>query len=212
VSAPRVLLVEPDVLTRTGLRVALLDAGFEVAGEVAGAAEALAAAPEADLVLVSTGLAGGLEVVRRISQVLPDVRVVVLTERPSGDELLDAVLAGASGYLAAEGAQDRLPYALRGVLAGEVALPRRHTERLLEELRERRSRRARVEARASARVTDREWEVLELLRAGASSAQIAAQLGISEVTVRRHASSVVGKLGVADRASAVRLVTGRSAR
>jgi DNA-binding NarL/FixJ family response regulator len=210
VSAPRVLVAAADVLTGAGLRVALLDGGFEVVGEAHDADGAAAAAVRArpDLVLVTTDLPGdGLRAARAISSLHPGVRVVVLTSRPSGDELVEAVLAGASGYLASEGGQGRLAHALRGVLDGEVALPRRLTERLLEELRGRRSRRAALDARASRPLTDREWEVLELLTAGASTGEIAHRLSVSDVTVRRHASSAAAKLGVPDRASAVRLLS-----
>ena len=80
--------------------------------------------------------------------------------------------------------------------------PRQYTQHLLDELRGREIDRTRVAAHANAALTDREWEVLRLLGEGASTAQMAQRLGISEVTVRRHVSSVVGKLGVSDRAGA----------
>lgn len=212
-TAPRVFVAEADVLTRTGVRVALVDAGFDVVGEAGDTEAALAAVGDAapDLMLVGATLPGGhLDALRRIASEYPAVRLVVLTTQPSGDELLEAVIAGASGYLGSDVDGSRLPHVLRSVLAGEVALPRRHTERVLEELRARRSRRAALTPHASAPLTDREWEVLELLSGGASSAQIAGRLRITEVTVRRHISATVAKLGVADRAAAVRLM-GRSA-
>lgn len=210
-SAPRVVVAAGDILTGAGLRVALLDAGFEVVAEARDALSAVAGAAQArpDLVLVASDLpgGGGLGAVRSIAAADPHVRVVVLTESPSGDELVAAVLAGASGYLSTEGDQGRLACALRGVLDGEVALPRRYTERLLDELRGRRSRRAALDAQASRPITDREWEVLELLAAGAATGEIARRLGVAEVTVRRHASSAAAKLGVPDRAAAVRLLS-----
>jgi DNA-binding NarL/FixJ family response regulator len=215
VSAPRVLLADADELMLARLRLALTAAGFEVVGEVASAEAAVeAAGSEAPaLVLVSSRLpGGGIDAVRRIAALWPSIELVVLADRPSGDELLDAVLAGASGYLAPEMRSERLAPALHAVLAGEVALPRRHTRRVLDELRGRSWRREVIAARASAPVTGREWEVLDLLVDGASSSQIARRLGISEVTVRRHASTVVAKLGLPDRAAAVRLMAERSAR
>ena len=208
-TAPRVVLAVGDDMTRTGLRVALGDAGFDVVGEAGDADGAVADAVRArpDLVLVASDLpGGGLAAARRISAGQPSGPVVVLTNRPSGEELVESVLAGASGYLPTDGTQDRLPHALRGVLAGEVALPRRHTGRLLEELRGRRSRRTALDARSSRPITDREWEVLELLSAGVSTGEVARRLGIAEVTVRRHATSFAAKLGVGDRASAIRLL------
>jgi DNA-binding NarL/FixJ family response regulator len=85
-------------------------------------------------------------------------------------------------------------------------LPRRHTQRLLEELRGRNVQRAVVTARAKVALTDREWEVLQLLASGAPTAEIAHRLRISAVTVRRHISVVLAKLDLPDRASAVALL------
>jgi DNA-binding NarL/FixJ family response regulator len=215
VSAPRVLVAEADLLTRTGLRVTLAGAGFEVVAEAGDADDAVARAraESPDLVLVAGDLpGGGLAAVARIAAEDAAARIVVLTRRPDGDELVAAVQAGAAGYIVAEGGQERLPHALRGVLEGEVALPRRHTQTLLDALRGRDARRASLTARSGARLTDREWEVLELVGAGTSSAEIARRLGISEVTVRRHASSAVAKLGLPNRAAAVRALRERSGR
>jgi DNA-binding NarL/FixJ family response regulator len=209
-TAPRILLADADATTRVGLRVAL--EAFEVVGEAADAEAAVAAALELepDAVIVAAALpGGGIAAARRISERLPAVRLVVLSDRLSGQELLEAVLAGASGYLDRGVSQERLPTALHGVLAGEVALPRSHTQHLLEELRGRSLQREVVDARASAALTDREWEVLRLLADGESTADIARRLGISAVTVRRHTSSVLGKLDLRDRASAAALLRGR---
>jgi DNA-binding NarL/FixJ family response regulator len=99
---------------------------------------------------------------------------------------------------------------LRGVLAGEVAVPRRQPEHLLEALRGRDARRAAVAARAKAALTEREWDVLYLLADGGTTAEMARRLRISQVTVRRHLSSVLAKLDLPDRASAAALVDRRS--
>ncbi len=211
--APRVLIADGHEPTRAGLRLALVGAGFEVIAEARerGAALDAAVTEFPDLALVSVDLPGGaLDCVRAITQRLPGVSVVVLSPRPSGEELVTAVLAGASGYLGAGMSLARLPDALRGVLAGEVALPRAHTGHLLEELRFRNAGRARIAAHTNAKLSEREWEVLQLLAADASTAVIAQGLGISEITVRRHVSSLVSKLGVPDRASAAELFHRRS--
>ena len=147
---------------------------------------------------------------RTIAERLPGAKVVVLSSGPSGEELVIAVLAGASGYLSAGMSLTRLPAALKGVLDGEVALPRRHTQQLLEALRFRDAGRALIAAHSAAKLTEREWEVLQLLAGDASTATMAQRLGISEVTVRRHVSSLVAKLEVPDRASAAALFRGRS--
>jgi DNA-binding NarL/FixJ family response regulator len=214
-SAPRVLLAGADVPTRVGLRATLRRGGFAVVAEADDAAGALAAVEleSPDVALVDVDLPGdGFDAVARMSRLRPGLRVVMLSGSPNGDELLMAVLAGATGYLGTDTSPARLPDALRGVLAGEVALPRRHSQRLLDELRRRAARRATVSASATAPLTDREWDVLELLADGGSTAQMARRLRISEVTVRRHVSAVVAKLGVRDRAGAAELVAARSGR
>ena len=200
---PRVLLADADAPTRVGLRAALVADGFEVVAEADVAHAAVAAAVELDPdgAMVAASLpGGGIEAARQIAAANPRMRLVIVSDDPSGDELLEAVLAGASGYLGRDVSLQRLPTALRAVLAGEVALPRRHTQYLLEALRGRDVRRAAVSARASSPITDREWEVLQLLADDTSTAEIAHRLRISAVTVRRHASSIQRKLGVADRA------------
>jgi DNA-binding NarL/FixJ family response regulator len=211
--APRVLIADGDAATRAGLRVALTRAGFQVVAEARERDAALDAAvgERPDLVLVSVDLpGGGLDAVRTITLRLPAAKVVVLSSHPSGEELVDAVLAGASGYLGSGMSLTRLPHALRGVLAGEVALPRGHSRHLLEALRFRDAGRALIAAHSAAKLTDREWEVLQLLAENASTATMAQRLGISEVTVRRHVSSLVAKLDVTDRAGAAELFRRRS--
>jgi DNA-binding NarL/FixJ family response regulator len=206
---PSVLVAEANAPMRAGLRALLARAGFEIAGEPADAESALAAAlaEPPDLALVAAELpGGGIVATRRLTARLPRTRVIVLTAAPDGDELVEAVLAGAAGYVARETSPARLPEVLRAVLAGEVALPRRHSQRLLDLLRRRDARRAALVSRTGAALTDREWEVLELMADGVATAEIARRLGISAVTTRRHVSSLVAKLGVRDRAAAVELL------
>lgn len=207
---PRILLAEGDRPTRAGLRVAVRRVGFEAIDEAGSLGEALAAADEhhPDVALIAADLAGGgAETVRRLVNLYPKVRVIVLSSALSGDELLEAVLAGATGYVAKDISLDRLPHAIRGVIAGEVALPRLHAGRLLAELRRRDAARERIAALSGASLTDREWEVLQLLGDGASTAVISQRLRISQVTARRHISTLLAKLGVGDRASAAKLVS-----
>ena len=205
----RVLLAEGDLPTRAGLRLSLTAAGLTIVAEAATHPAALdaALAHRPDVALVAADLSGdGIDTVRRLGELLPALRSIVLSGDPGGAELLAAVLAGAAGYLAKDMSATLLPHAVRGVATGEVALPRRHAERLLEELRRRDLRRSRVAARAGATLTDREWEVLNLLGERASTAEMAQRLHISQVTVRRHVSTLLGKLKVADRASAAKLL------
>jgi two-component system, NarL family, nitrate/nitrite response regulator NarL len=212
-AAVRVLLAEPDRPTRMGLRLALGDCGLDIAAEVGDSAAAVEAArrERPHLALVASDLpGGGIDAVRAIAAEVPATRIVVLTARQSGDELVAAVLAGASGYLGKDTGRSRLPQALAGVLAGEAAVPRRYTQHILEALRRRDARRALLPGRARDRLTDRQWEVLNLLADGRSTAEIAHRLGIAQVTARRHISSVLPKLGMRDRAGAVELMRGRS--
>lgn len=209
----RVLLGEADAPTRMGLRVALVDAGFKIAAEAcdAGAAVDATCLERPDLALLAADLPGdGIGATRAIVAQVPGTRVVVMTDREDGEELVAAVLAGASGYLAKHGSQPRLPQVVAGVLAGEAAVPRGCTEHLLEALRGRHARRARLRARTHEVVTDRQWEILNLVADGVSTAEMAYRLGISEVTARRHISAVLPKLGVSDRAEAVEVMRGRS--
>lgn len=209
-SAPaRVLLAEADTPTRMGVRLALTRAGFVITAEARDAQSAVEAAERErpDLAVLAADLPGdGLGAAHRIAARLPGTRIVVLTPRQHGDELVAAVLAGASGYLGKDMSQSRLPHALAGVLAGEAALPRRFTGHVLEALRGRDARRATVLTRTRQFVTDRQWEILNLLAEGRSTAEMAGRLGISEITARRHISAVLSKLGLPDRAGAVELM------
>jgi DNA-binding NarL/FixJ family response regulator len=201
----RVLLAEGDAPTRAGLRLSLSATDFEIVAEAATHAETVdaAVAQRPDVALVAADLPdGGIDTARRLGELLPGLSIIVLSPDPEGEELLAAVLAGASGYLSKDMSLERLAYAIRGVVEGEVALPRRHGRHLLEELRGRHMQRVQIEARAHATLTDREWDVLQLLGEDASTAHMADRLGISQVTVRRHISTLLGKLGVADREGA----------
>jgi DNA-binding NarL/FixJ family response regulator len=212
-SPPRVLIADGDASTRMGLRVTLAAGGFVIAGEASDAQSALAVAraeqPELTL-LVADLPGGGIAAAREVASLLPGTRIVVLSRDPSGAELVAAVEAGASGYLGEDVSQSRLPTVLHGILAGEVALPRRFTQHLLDEMRGRDVQRAAVDAHASTALTDREWEVLELLVDETPTGEMARRLGISQVTVRRHVSSLLAKLGLSSRAGVGELVRRRS--
>jgi DNA-binding NarL/FixJ family response regulator len=209
VSTWSVLLADADEPVRAGLKVALRAGGLTIAGEAASAPEAVAVAERTrpDLCLLSTALPGGaLDAMRELMSRLPGMRLVVISERPNGDELLAAVLAGAVGYLGRDMHPERLPHALKGVLHGEVALPRRYTEHVLEALRGRSAQRSTIAAHTDAALTGREWEVLHLVADGRSTGEMALRLGVTQVTVRRHVSSLLHKLGVRDRAAAAALL------
>jgi DNA-binding NarL/FixJ family response regulator len=211
--SPRVLLASADASFRTGLRVTLASAGFSIVAEVASAEVAVSAAvtERPELVLISADLPGGaFGAVREVSARLPGTRVMVLTRSPSGEELVAAVHAGAAGYLGEDVRQARLPTVMLGILDGEVALPRRETQHLLDAMRGRDGRQAAVAARAAVALTNRELEILDMVIAETSTGEMAQRLGISQITVRRHISSLLGKLKVPSRAAAVELLQQRS--
>jgi DNA-binding NarL/FixJ family response regulator len=209
VTSLRVLIADGYAPTRAGLRITVSAAGHDPCCVVATRPEAATSAREhrPDVALVAADLPdGGIDAVREVKEHSPGTAVVVLTGRLDEDELLAAVLAGATGYVGKDIAVDRVPAIVSAVADGEVALPRALTGRVLFELRGRDRLQALVDRRAKAPLTAREWEILRLLGADASTAVMALKLGISEVTVRRHVSGLLTKLGVPDRAAASRLL------
>lgn len=209
----RVLLADPHDATRAGVRVALESHGFEVVAEAQAADEAVEAAvrEEPDLSLLEVRLpGGGVGAAGRITQRVPGALVVMFTTSQEDEDLLDALRAGARGYLLKSTDPARLPFALRGVLQGEAAIPRVLVSRLVEELQGAGRRRLVVAGRRAVPLSPREWTVMEGLRAGATTAEIAQRIGVSPVTVRRHVGAVVRKLGARSRAEALRLLDERS--
>jgi DNA-binding NarL/FixJ family response regulator len=203
-----VLLADDQVGTRVGIKFAIEPHGFRVVAEASSMAEAVAAAvrTDPDVCLVATGLPGnGIEAARLIKETVPRTKIVMLTASGRNDELLGALRAGADGYLLMTTSPARLPHAIRGVANGEAALPRAFTAHLIEEFRAHGHRRRlalSVDDQA-VELTAREFEVLERLRKRERTAEIAQHLGISEVTVRRHSSSILQKLGAPNRQAVI---------
>jgi DNA-binding NarL/FixJ family response regulator len=123
--------------------------------------------------------------------------------------LFAALRAGASGYLVKDMDPRRLPQALLAAADGEPAIPRRLVARLVEDMRDRSARRRPVVDTEGVRLTSREWEVLELMRRGLTTAQIARRLVLSPATVRTHVAAITRKLRVDGREEAVRLFAER---
>jgi DNA-binding NarL/FixJ family response regulator len=206
-----VVLAVDQLATRVGIRRAIEPEGLRVVAEVANAGDALQAAlaQRPDVCLLAVGLPGnGIEAARLIKQTLPETKIVMLSASAHDEELFGALRAGADGYLLMSTSANRLPNAIRGVANGEAALPREMTARLIREFRERGHRR-RLPAwitEPGVELTAREFEVLEQLRKRERTAVIASALGISEITVRRHVSSILQKLGAPNRNSAIELL------
>jgi DNA-binding NarL/FixJ family response regulator len=207
-SQPRtVLLADDHARTRALVRRALEKRGdFVVSAEAATAAAAVTAVRQRppDVCLLDINMPGsGIAAAADITAAQPGTAVVMLTVSRQDADLFDALRAGASGYLLKGLDEDRIGDALCQVLDGEAALPGTLVARLVEEFRDRESRRVAVQARPAVRLTGREWDVLELMREGASTRDIADRLFVSPTTVRSHISSILAKLGVSDRQAAI---------
>ncbi|MCW3049867.1 MAG: Two component transcriptional regulator, CheY family [Solirubrobacterales bacterium] len=206
----RVLLADAQEATREGVRIALEAHGMEIVAEVATAqdAELAAIGTTPDVCLIDADLpGGGVAAVAAIARTVPHTALVILAATADDDALFAALNAGARGYLLKDTDPDRLPFAVQGVVDGEAALPRVLVTRVLHEFR-RRGNRGGIPDLVPGRegLSDREWEVLVLLDGGFSTRDIGRRLGISDVTVRRHVSGLVRKLGVSDRGAAVALL------
>jgi DNA-binding NarL/FixJ family response regulator len=210
---PQVTLIEDEPVARASIRRVLQESGFSVEGEAttAEAGISLASRVRPAICLIDVSLpGGGIRAAREIARRLPETAVVMLSASSDHDDVIDSIRAGAAGYLLKSMNPDRLAHALRGVLEGEAAIPRSLMAHLVKDLQTQGRRRLIAARNGRAELTSREWEVLGLMCDGLSGPEIAERLSISRVTVRRHASQVVKKLGVRDRAEAVALVQQRS--
>jgi DNA-binding NarL/FixJ family response regulator len=205
-----VLLADDHAAVRAGIRLALAGEGFDVVAEAADAPGAIEAAQRErpDIALLDVNMPGsGIKAAEEIAAALPDTTVVMLTVSRNDDDLFAALRAGAAGYLLKDTDPGRLPFALRGVLEGEAALPRGLVARLIDEFRTRgKRRRLPLMRQRGVELTEREWEVLEFLHDGLTTAEIADRLSISPVTVRRHVSEILKKLRVKSREEAIQLL------
>lgn len=211
-----VLLGDDHARTRALVKAALERSGdFEVCAEAHDAPSAVKAAAGAnpDVCLLDINMPGsGIAAAAEITMAVPKTAVVMLTVSRQDDDLFDALRAGASGYLLKGTNEDEIADALHRVLNGESPLPGSLVARLVEEFRDREHRRIALPDSVAARLTGREWDVLELMRSGESTARYSNRLFISQTTVRSHVSSILRKLGVPDRRSAVALLESGSDR
>ena len=209
-----VVLADDHPPTRAGVRAVLEDAGFIVTGEFGDARSAIEAIDRQppDIALLDISMPGdGIAAASEITGRHPDVCVVMLTVMISDDSLFGALRAGASGYLLKDTDPARLPDALRGVLSGEVAIPRLLMRRVVDEFRRRGDRPVMTAKGRRASLTQRESEILDLMCTGKTTSEMAKSLYVSKATVRSHVAAIVRKLHVRDRAEAVRLVSHGSA-
>ena len=203
----RVLLADDQAMVRAGFRMILgSEPDIEVVGEVENGEQAAAAARRLrpDVVLMDIQMPGGdgLQATRRITG-NPDLvsRVVILTTFERDDYVFEALRAGASGFLLKNAPPEELLHAVRVVTAGEALLAPSVTRRIIEQFA-RQPVRPEVGARLDA-LTQREREVLTMLARGKSNAELAAELFVSEGTIKTLVSSLLAKLGLRDRVQAV---------
>jgi DNA-binding NarL/FixJ family response regulator len=194
----RVVIVDDHSVVRSGLELFLATtADIELVATAANGIEALACVEEfePDVVLMDLSMPemDGIEATRRIAQHHPSSRVLVLTSFSDQTRILDALEAGADGYLLKHADPDDIADGIRAVYVGESPLDPKAARTLLE------SRRG---GRTASQLTEREREVLLLVREGLANKQIARRLGIAERTVKAHLTSVYQRLGVTDRTQA----------
>jgi DNA-binding NarL/FixJ family response regulator len=206
VAAIRAVLADGDPLARRLLRDALQSDGITVVAEATSGREAVELTafyrPDAVVMDAAVPLLDGIEATRVIHDRAPDICVVLLATSPDDAFGLRALRAGASGYLAKDVEPHLLPRVLRGACMGEAAISRRLAMSLIESYR--RAPRGGSGLRpVRSELTDREWEVLDLLASGAGTEDIARTLVLSTETVRSHLKNLYRKLGVRSRDEAV---------
>jgi DNA-binding NarL/FixJ family response regulator len=201
----RVLLVDDHDLFRTGLRNLLEEQGIDVVGEAPAGAQAVQLVSELapDVVVMDLNMPGmnGVEATRRIAGIAPLTRVVVLTISDLDDDVMDAIFAGACGYLLKDSSIQELMTGIRAASVGESLVSPTIAAKVLQRIRASTTSPQAAETIKS-ELSDREIEVLKLIANGKDNAQIAAELVISPKTVKNHISNILMKLQIENRIQA----------
>jgi len=200
----RVVIADDQPMMRAGFKAVLEATGdIQVVAEAATGAEAVAAAKQhaPDVVLMDIRMPemDGIEATRR----LPRDRILILTTFGLDDYIIAALRAGASGFLLKDAPTAQVIDAVRAVAAGDAVLSPAVTRQLLDQVARRLPAAVTQTPEALTQLTEREREVLRMLAAGLTNAEIAHALVVSEATVKSHVSNLLGKLGLRDRVQAV---------
>jgi DNA-binding NarL/FixJ family response regulator len=201
----RVVLVDDHDLFRTGLRNLLEEQGVEILGEASTGTEAVRSVRELapDVVVMDLNMPGmsGVEATRQINGIAPLTRVLVLTISDQDSDVLDAILAGACGYMLKDSSIQELMAGIRAAAIGESLISPHIASKVLQRVRSTSSV-PEIAETIKAELSDREIEVLKLIANGKDNAQIAGDLHISPKTVKNHISNILMKLQIDNRIQA----------
>jgi len=200
----KILLCDDQAVIRDGLEMLLtLEKDFQVVGLAQDGAEALelAAQKQPDLILMDLKMPvmNGIEATREIHAKFPAIKILVLTTYDDDEWLVDAIRAGACGYLLKDASRQKIIEAIRGTLAGKAFVDPAVAGKLLNQIASKQTQPVSV---LTGKLTGRELDVLRLIAKGFNNGEIAGQLHLSEGTVRNHVSAILEKLGVSDRTQA----------
>ena len=204
-ASPRVLLVDDHDLFRTGLRNLLEEEGVDVVGEAAAGEDALRHVRELqpDVVVMDLNMPGmnGVEATKRIIAHAPLTRVVVLTISDQDADVMEAIFAGACGYLLKDASVEELIRGIEAAAVGEALVSPAIAGKVLQQVRAT-AVSPEVQSAVRAELSQRELDVLKLIANGSDNAMIAAQLHISPKTVKNHISNILMKLQIENRIQA----------
>jgi DNA-binding NarL/FixJ family response regulator len=199
----RVMLVDDHDLFRTGLRNLLEEQGVQIVAEASDGSSALSLVRELapDVVVMDLNMPGmnGIEATREIVRAAPLTRVVVLTISDQDGDVMDAILAGACGYLLKDSSIQDLMQGIRAAAVGEALISPHIASKVLQRIR---ASGIEAEAGVGPELSDRENEVLRLIANGKDNAEIAQELHISPKTVKNHISNILMKLQIDNRIQA----------